>query len=258
MTDPIGTPEVRHPEPQAPTPSDGPEPAMSGDADVPSPLARRAGPIIAAVSLALTVGLVAWMAAAPTNVAGPLSGASFQVPGTLATPVSESGCLDLVDGRGGATALCVKGARQYGEVFFDADGRLLVGGENDLMVVDQTTGEVLERLSYEEAYGRIPEPPSVLGESPYADVEGSQVRDPTTGEVLLDVGGPIGYRLEQAVASPDGLWIVAVDPRQRIIVAASDGSAAPRVWSTLDSGGYVDLVRSILWSVGGPAANKAG
>ncbi len=222
-------------------------PGTDADADGPSPLARRGGPIIAVIALMATIGMVVWMAAVPTKVEGQLSAAPFQVPGTLATNLSESGCLNLVDGRGGSTALCIEDAAEYGEVFFDEDGRLLVGGDREeLLVVDQQSGEVLDTVAFEEYY-RFEEPPG--REGVWLNVDGAQVRDPDTDEVLLDVGGPPGYRLEQAVMSPDGEWVVAVDPGDRVIVAPVDGSAGPYVWAELQDG-WLDLGRAILWTDG--------
>lgn len=262
---------------------------MNPQASSPSPaddqpvseVARRVGPPLAIGSVVLMAALLAWIALAPTAIAGPLSEAPFTVPATLVTPPDDDGCLRVVDGDGTAREHCLDelaldddAPYHYRDARFDEQGRLVVveedGDGRRLLHVDEVTGEVVETLddtTFPDAPGEprpapeeapiepdVDEPPP--GRDPPEDfvyTDGDRVLraddgrwDPDDSEVLLDLQAPPGYRLDQAVLSPDGDWIVVLTGRGEIAVAPADGSAAPYVWTEVDDR-WVDLYGAIRW-----------
>lgn len=219
----------------------------TADARPVSPLARRLGPVVAGLAVAVTLGMLLWLGLAPTAIAGPIAEAPFDLDATLVVSPDEDGCIDVVDGDGSSTTHCIPGV-SHGEAFFDAQGALLVGEYGSHRVVDPGTGEVLEVLDEEaESDGRFDAPIDELTGPATLLTDGDVVEDADTGEVLLDLEGPPGYHLEGAATSPDGRWVVVLAPDGAVVVAPTDGSAAPYVWVDTGDRGWVDLWRGIRW-----------
>lgn len=247
-------------------------PAPADDQPV-TDLARRIGPPVAIGSLVTTVGLLAWMALAPTAIAGPLEEAPFTVPGTLVVPPDDGGCLGLVDGDGTAHEHCLDELVRSGgdeghhsvDAHFDQRGRLLavVHGEQGrrLLHVDAETGQVLETLEETELFDGDVAPPPAPNGGPHVPpptrlvhTDGDRVLRADEGEghpeadpVVLDLHGPPGYRLDQAELSPDGKWVVVLTGTGEVAVAPTDGSAAPHVWADVPDDRWLDLARGIRW-----------
>lgn len=213
-----------------------------------STLGRRLGPVVAAVGVLLTAVVLAWVVVAPDNVVGPVEEAPFALEATAVTVTADGDCLRLVGGDGTASELCPAwaGGRVHA-VWWEGTGRLVADGADGLVAVDPATGEVT-RLD--------PEADSFPGDTgPGADPEavhpdGSVVRAgpwDTDGEVVLDLGGPV-TRLEGAVLSPDGEVVVAVDSRQRVVVAEVDDPTAVYVWFEASEGAGFDPYGGVDWS----------
>ncbi|MFT5563584.1 MAG: hypothetical protein ACI970_000297 [Myxococcota bacterium] len=239
-------------------------PPVVVDPDAPSALAARLGPVIAGVSLAVTAGMLAWISFGSTGVEGVLADAAYTVPALLVTQPDDDGCVELWDGDGTLRDELCREEAEDGSAYFTEAGTLVVGGYGSFdetrpvqdedggrwVVIDPRTLEVVAETSGER-------PADLTGGEPYFDpytesirwprTEGSTLIDSETDEVILDIGGPPGYRLDQGVISPDGAWVVARDERGRLIVAPVDGSGAPAVWLELGRDGNIDLWGSIFW-----------
>lgn len=259
--------------PQAPAPTVADEQPVSD-------LGRRVGRPVAIGAVAVMAALLAWLAFWPDAVAGPLAEAPFTVPATLVVPPDDDGCLDVVAGDGTVTTHCIDELAAdrdaeyvWTEARFDADGDLRVFREDQdgrfTLRVDATSGEVLERTDddpgeddrfYRELEEPIDgmEPPVESNTAIYTD--GDVVRrfddqgrmpsddaDRDEGEVVLDLQGPPGYWLRDAVLSPDDAWVVVTTPDDRIVVAPVDGSAQPYVWAEVSGDRWVDLRGAIRW-----------
>lgn len=230
-----------------------------GATSPPSELARRVGPPLAVGSLLVTVALLAWLALAPTAVAGPLAAAPFEVPATLVTDAGEDGCFRVVAGDGALVGQHCFEAGDDGWVqsYFNERGDLLVrtGSDGVVMEVDPVTGEVLRdvpRDEWERAGDAGPgAPPDDAGPpAGFVTTDGDQVVQHGDGEprVLLDLDAPPGYELRNAAVSPDGDWVVAVTPHGEVVVAPTDGSAPPHVWvRSQDEATWLDLHGAIRW-----------
>lgn len=244
--------------PQAPAPS-------PADGQPVTPLARRVGPPLAVASVVATIALLVWMALAPTAVVGTLDEAPFTVPATLVLPPDDAGCFRILEGDATARTHCLErlavqddadphGDLGHVETFFDERGRLLAGRYPDaFVVVDPATGEVVQDLGVDPDRDMQPvEPP--MG-SVHVHTDGDRVlrtdesgtMGEGEGEVLLDLHGPPGYQLHGAATSPDGAWVVAQTARGELVVAPTDGSAAPHVWAEVPDDRWMDLHRSIRW-----------
>ena len=241
--------------PQAPAPTPADDQPVTA-------VARRIGPPLAIGSLVLTVALLAWMALAPTAIAGPVEEAPFTVPATLVVPPDDDGCLRVVTGDGTSRQHCIDelarpdDSQRYGhsEAWFDDEGRLIAvvedGDDRTLLHVDSKTGRVIQELNDTPADGPSPDAPPI-SEFVYTDgdrvLRGGDVRrDPATDEVVLDLHGPPGYRLEHAGVSPGGEWLVVVSGRGEVAVAPADGSAPPYLWTEVGDR-WLDLERAIRW-----------
>lgn len=238
-------------------------------------VARRVGPPIVVASLVLTAALLAWLALAPTAIAGDLADAPFAVPATLVVPPDDQGCLQVVQGDGTAREHCLEQfARtdddfRHIEAYVDEDGRLLVGERPQLQHVDPATGAVLGTVdvsdddllpdeppppSPEDEQVAVPGEPDARGLEVYARDDRVVRPDPSDGrgtgteQVLLDLQGPPGYHLHDAVLSPDEQWVVALTPDGQVVVAPVDGSADPHVWTELSGHRWLDLWRAISWN----------
>lgn len=254
-----------NPQAPAPTPAD--------DQPV-TPTARRLGPPIAVGALVVATALLAWLALAPTAIAGPITEAPFTVPATLVVPPDDDGCLRVVEGDGTTREHCLDQLAtttdefRFVEAYFDDQGRLLAGESPNLLHVDPATGEVLGTVDVSGDDPRADEPPRPAPEDDPVEVpeepparpfevyaRGDRVvrADPPDGreepseEVLLDLEAPPGYDLRDAVLSPDQAWVVAITPADQVIVAPSDGSSPPYVWTELSDGRWVELWRAIRW-----------
>lgn len=250
-------------------------------ADAVSPLARRLGPPLAIGSVVVTVAVLAWLALAPSAIVGPIEDAPFTVPATVVLQPDDAGCLDVVAGDGAVTTHCVEelatgrssGDRDaWVDVGFAADGTLQAFKEGpDVRVVlriDPGTGEVLQREEYgpgeeqrfhEQRFRGVEEVPDAgAGDTLEVYTDGDVVRritedGPRTGEpseddpVVLDLDGPPGYRLRDAVLSPDGGVVVVTTPGDEVVVAPTDGSAGPYVWAEARDDGWIDLHWAIRW-----------
>lgn len=258
------------PQAPAPTPADD-QPVTDA--------ARRIGPPVAVGALVATAAFLAWLAIAPTAIAGPISEAPFTVPATLVVPPDDDGCLRVVEGDGTEREHCLdqlaadERDHRNVEAYFDDDGRLLAGEPPQLLHVDPVTGEVLDTadVSGDDPHPDEP-PPAAPEDEPIEPIEapeepdarrfevyarGDQVvryapssdepAEEDEGEVVLDLQAPPGYQLHDAVLSPDEQWIVALTGRDEVIVARVDGSAAPYVWTELTDDRWVDLWRGIRW-----------
>lgn len=254
-----------NPQAPAPTPADD-QPVTD--------VARRIGPPVAIGTLIATAALLAWLAIAPTAIAGPLAEAPFTVPATLVVPPDDDGCLRVVEGDGTDRQHCLDQLApsddefRFVEAYFDDQGRLLAGESPELLHLDPATGEVLGTVDVADVEGDSARPPTSedapLEPVPADDApptalptvyaEGDQVlREGASGderderEVVLDLEAPPGYRLEHAIMSPDEQWVVALTPDDKVVVAPTDGSAAPYVWTEIDEDRWVDLWRAIHW-----------
>ena len=254
-------------------------------ATAPSALARRVGPGIVVGSLLVLVAVLTWFAMTPTAIAGDITEAPFTVPATIVLPPDADGCVDLVAGDGDVTTHCIDDlATERGrgdgyewiEVGFASDGTIEAFREGPdvriMLWIDPATGEVLEREEFalgeeerfdRERFGEEREPGFGEGIDEPVAIEvypdGDLVRqfdpdgyrpgeEPEDDLVVLDLDGPPGYQLRDAAMSPDGDWVVATTPDDRVIVAPADGSAAPYVWTELDNDDWVDLRRAIHWT----------
>lgn len=235
--------------PAAPTPS-------PADDRPPTALARRVGPPIAAVALLAMVGLLGWLALAPSAVAGPVEEAPFALDALLLVPPDEDGCLLVVEGDGTTLEHCLEDLKrgqdgqEYVEAFFDDRGRLVVGQfPDDLVELDPRSGEVTGPADVD-----ADRPPEPLPGPVAVQVDGDRVlrlADPTDGtgdgDVLLDLQAPPGHDLRDAVVSPDGRWVAALTAGGDVVVAPADGSAPPYVWAELPDDRWVELYRGIRW-----------
>lgn len=253
-----------NPQAPAPTPADD-QPVTD--------VARRVGPPIAVGALVVAAALLAWLALAPTAIAGDLTDAPFTVPATLVVPPDEAGCLLVVEGDGTSREHCLEELARseddyrFVEAYMDDQGRLLAGEAPELLHLDLVTGEVLGTVRVADG-ARIDEPPQPAREDEPIEVpeegdarpfevyaRGDRVlrvdpsvgRGPETEEVLLDLQAPPGYQLHDAVLSPDEQWVVALTAPGEVIVAPVDGSAPPYVWIELSGDRWVDLWRGIHW-----------
>lgn len=173
---------------------------------------------------------------------------------------------------------------RYAEASFTADGLVVVYDESDQfrrrLTIDPATGEVLEILESEAPMEELEPRESIDGDLPAEEemapgdedvvvdppmegprsgeemqvyVESDRVlrwhEGPETGddEVVLDLQGPPGYRLRDAVLSPDGDWVVVTTERDEVVVAPTDGSADPYLWTEITDDRWVDLWRAIRW-----------
>lgn len=255
--------------------SQAPSPTPADDQPV-SDVARRVGPPVAVGALVVAAALLAWLALAPTAIAGDLTDAPFTVPATLVVPPDDDGCLVVVEGDGTSREHCLtqltRDEDQFRlvEAYFDDQGRLLAGESPELLHLDPTTGEVLGTVGVVGDTPRVDEPlrpapedePIEVPEEPRARpfevyARGDRVvrtvppegREAGTETVLLDLQAPPGYDLLDAVLSPDRAWVVALTPADQVIVAPVDGSAAPYVWSDVTDDRWIDLWRAIRWDV---------
>ncbi|MFO7778872.1 MAG: hypothetical protein R6V28_11000 [Nitriliruptoraceae bacterium] len=102
-------------------------------------------------------------------------------------------------------------------------------------VIDPDTGEVVDRV--DDLDGE----PEEWRREPHGGVVHSRNVDGTLTVTLRDgdvelwrVDAPGRYGIEEAVLSPDGVWVAMVDRSERLLLVPADGSAAPRVWAEVD------------------------
>lgn len=253
--------------------SQAPAPTPADDQPV-TDVARRFGPPIAVGALVVAAALLAWLALAPTAIAGDLADAPFTVPATLVVPPDDAGCLVVVAGDGTNREHCLERLARsrdefrFVEAYFDGQGRLLAGESPELLHLDPVTGEVLgtvdvagdpprgaepPRPAPEDEPIEVPEEPQARPFEVYARgdrvvrTNPPQGRQAETETILLDLQAPPGYDLHDAVLSPDEQWVVALTPADQVIVAPVDGSAAPHVWVEVTDDRWVDLWRAIRW-----------
>lgn len=206
----------------------------------PSALARRLGPVVAAVALLLTAGLLAWVAIGESSVQLPLAEAPYTVPAELVLLEPTDGCVVVVDGAGEEQRTCderLTGA--FAAYWSDRD--VWVDAPGGPLRVEP--GGAVERA--EDDAREFEEPPRPPGREAEIEVDGDVVR--LDGRVVLDVDAPPGHGINWAVASPDGAWVVADDREGRVLVTPVDGSAPPAVWGTADRESYVDLYGVVRW-----------
>lgn len=247
-----------------------PNPTPADDEPV-SDVAQRLGRPLAIGALGLTVVLLAWLAFAPTAIAGPLEEAPFTVPARIVVGPDDAGCLRVVEGTGAAVTHCLdelaadRGSTSYRylQAGFTAEGDVVVLDEADdvrrAIEVDPVTGDVLEvrESSPGEPFELDTLTGSPDGERPatsWVGTEGDRVVryeesrvSSGEGEVLLDLDGPPGFALHGAALSPDGAWVVAVTERDHVVVAPVDGSAPPYLWTEDIQGDWLDLDAAIQW-----------
>ena len=252
--------------PTAPNPTPADEQPVSD-------VAQRLGRPVAIGSRALTVVLLAWLALAPTAIAGPLEEAPFAVPARIVVGPDVDGCLRIVDGTGEAVTHCAeelaedRGSTSYRylQVGFTDGGDVVVLDEGEsvrqVVEIDAVTGEVLdvresspgepfefEALAEPPVGERQPPTTSWVGTDGDRVVRYEDTRLPEhDGEVLLDLEGPPGFALHGATLSPDGAWVVAVTERNDVVVAPADGSAPPYLWTEDIRGDWLDLDAAIEW-----------
>ncbi len=124
-----------------------------------------------------------------------------------------------------------------GEILgWDEDGIILIdhGPAQELVAVDPTTGEVVERRSPddpERAADREPRPLGSGGVDSRYDDGVLTVRHVDDDVVLWEVEAPENYRIGQGAVSPGGDWVVLLDGVGRLLLVPADGSAAPRMWT---------------------------
>lgn len=256
---------------------ENPTPTVADDRAV-TPVARRVGRPVAVVALVVTTALLAWLALAPTAIAGDLTEAPFTVPATLLVGPDDKGCIHLFDGTGEATTHCLDELAVddrdwvYTESWFDEDGDVQVHREVEdgvmTITLDPATGEVLDRRTTDwetadrermradvEEPIEVPVPGIPDPERGQVYTDGDLVRSyddgPRPGEgddpVVLDLEAPPGYWLRDAVLSPDGAWVVVTTPSDEVVVAPTDGSAAPYVWAEIPDDRWVNLWGAIRW-----------
>lgn len=237
----------------------------------PSPLARRVGTPLAVASLVVTAVVLTWLAVAPTAIAGTVAEVGVTVPATLVLPPDDAGCLVVVDGDGGTTELCsdalvVDEREHHGwrDARVEQDGTVTAwvetGEVQRVVRLDLATGEELEVETFDpdrdDFWRRVeaPMPPAPLDEAIVVAEGDRVVRYPAgrvqhdgAGEVLLDLQGPPGWVLRDTALSPDGAWVVAQTPDDRVVVAPVDGSAPPATWVETDVDRWLDLRGAIRW-----------
>jgi Tol biopolymer transport system component len=182
---------------------------------------------------------------------------ALDVPGTIAYLASDDdgdACVTVVAAAGGAprSVLCADDATAVewiSEVAWSPDGRLLVHGNGEfgdevVLVVDMSTGAVLERILLARpedglvapfgAVGEVrtrPDGAEVLVAGAYDEGEAKlAVRDGAGAtRTILTVDGPRDYGFTDAVWSPGGEWILVQDSDGRLLVVAADGKPDPRL-----------------------------
>lgn len=219
--------------------------AGSVDEQAPSGVARRVGPVVAVIGVLGALVALVWFAVGPDNVVGPVSESSVVVPAMAAFDADASdACIDLVDGTGTAERLCTDLAPGFLEPQLEGDLIILYGGMGGQLVVDPETGET---RPLEEADERDLGRPGGIGRE--AMPVGSEVRvwQPSgEGELLLDVGGP-ATRLDMAVLSPDGEWVVVSDGTGRVLVGRTDDPTTVYEWFRMDDDQWLDLYGAVRW-----------
>lgn|GEM_PF-6210372 len=206
----------------------------------PTALARRTGPVVAAVALLLTAGLLAWVAIGESDVQLPLAEAPYIVPAEIVLLDAEEGCVVLVDGAGEEQRTCDERLTGAFNAYWSGQ-EVWVDAPVGPLLVDP--GGAVERA--EDGGQEFVEPPRDVERQAELEVDGDVVR--IGGRVVLDLEAPPGHGVNWAVASPDGDWVVADDREGRVLVAPVDGSAPPAVWGTVGQDSYVDLYGAVRW-----------
>jgi hypothetical protein len=219
---------------------------VAGRAGEPAPsgVARRVGPVVAVVGVLGALVALVWFAVAPDNVVGPVSEASVVVPASAVFDADAGdACIELVDGTGAAEQLCTDLDPGFLEPSLQGD-LVVVLARNGPVVVDPDSGETTPLAEADE---RDRSGPGGLGRE--AMPVGSEVRvwQPSgEGAVLLDVGGP-ATRLDGAVLSPDGDWVVVSDGEGRVLVGRTDDPTTVYEWFRVDDGYWFDVYNGVRW-----------
>lgn len=253
--------------PPPPPPAGGPDGDPGRDAEAPldghdgtardgagpvSPLARRVGPVVAAIGLLGVVVTVAWIGLAPDNVVGTVADAGITVPATAVAATAREAdgdldgetCLRVVEGDGGDRRLCPEvGLLDPGGVWWSEDGRLVVASRDGEYLLDPTTGAADGPATEGQSF------PPDTGFREDVHTDGPVVRRGpwgSDGPVVLDLGGPVG-RLDVAVSSPDGQWVVAVDRDGRVLVAEASRPTEVHVWFEVPEDRWFDPWTAVRW-----------
>lgn len=179
----------------------------------------------------------------PPSVEPLESESTFTPPGTIAwrTGVGTDRCLYVGEPRGATREVACNPA--YASPLAFTDEGILVREEapddERFVLVDPATGErSLTTLEVE------PEPRGMT--PPWTDHEDGRLRV-AIGErdaeqnVVWEVEAPDTYDIRAAVVSPDGTSVAMTDSEGRLLVAPTDGSVAPLLWSE-QVGRYTDII----------------
>lgn len=208
-------------------------------------------PILVAVAVAVAVLVVAVVGAVylfgverPPSVEPLESASTFTPPGTIAwrTGVGTDRCLYVGEPQG-ATREVVCNPAYASPLAFTDEGILVRAEAPDdgrFVLIDPTTGErSLTTLEVE------PEPRGTT--PPSTDREDGRLRV-AIGEreaernVVWEVEAPDTYDIRAAAVSPDGTAIAMTDSAGRLLVAPTDGSVAPLLWSE-----QVERYTDLIW-----------
>lgn len=204
-------------------------PSSAGSRSLPALLAAAAL-VVVVVGLVLTFGV-----ARPPGLATVREEPTPSPEASLAWTEwrDGGGCIHMVDPQGERSEVGCRYEGQHLAAWTDEGIVLLAGPVDTAEVIDPETGEIVGQLATEA--GEWLEPRSDPVRTGYVDgVLTVTLRE--TGTELWRVEAPENYRINDAVRSPDGRWVVLVDGSGRLLLVPADGSAEPRVWAEAEEG----------------------
>lgn len=195
--------------------------------------------VVASLVLTLLGVVLVGVVAVPRYAA--VADGGVPVPATLLLGPDRDGCLELVGGDGRSRARHCDQDLAHVRAWH-------VGGTS--VAVEDWDRDALATFEVDLATGRRgPAGPDVVAAGPPEpgdplDVDGTTVRD-LDGTVLLELDGRSGPRAREAVAGPDGRWLVVQDGYGRVLVAGPDG--AVRSWVHTPDDSWLDLATAVSW-----------
>ena len=232
---------------------------------------RRRALLLAAIVAALVVGAIYAVGIAPLpDYVALEERPDPSIPGQVAFVRWRTGpCVFVVAASGGEPRRirCSSDDKQGsseaswlgGPVFWTEEGWLAVQAYspvgNRVVVVDPSSGRVIERITFDEPLVDHPQPDDrradgtrlLVNRSGRAATLGIAPRDASPREVAR-VDGPPGYTFWQAEWSPDGKWILVRDSNEDLLVVRAEENAPPRLLAQRVSGEFA-------WHIPGAPAN---